>query len=146
MARWAGAVGTDGNRVPAGPSAALPRGIGADGVRVRTALLRMDGTFDPGSLRVDGRVEHSTAELFARAVAAVVEGSAGSVRIDLGRVDFIDLAGLRSLIAAARRLAARDCGLILRSVAPHLMELMRLVGWEGLPGLTLVARHPACAG
>ncbi len=69
-----------------------PLGAGR-GPRVRSALPRLDGTFEPPHLA-----------------------------------------------AAACRLGMRDRRLVLRSIAPHLAELMDLVGWSRIPGLLMLVR------
>ncbi|GAA3221700.1 STAS domain-containing protein [Actinocorallia longicatena] len=111
---------------------------GTASVRVRTAYLRLDGEFAYGSLRVAGRVEPVTGDLFATALNSMAEGCSGDVRVDLGKLEFIDLAGLRALLAVACRLMLQDRRLELVSMAPHLVELMVLVGWAEVPGLMLI--------
>jgi anti-anti-sigma factor len=115
----------------------------AQGVRVCTSLLRLEGTFDPACLHVDGEVDLSTSEVFAATVATMVERGVGDVWVDLRDLDFIDVAGMRALASAACRLGLRNRRLVLRSVAPHLARLMDLVGWSDIPGLTMIARPRA---
>jgi len=111
---------------------------GGGGVAVRTSLLRMEGTFDPASLRVEGEVDLSTSEVFATTLGTMVERGAGDVRVDVQGLDFIDVAGLRALAAAACRLGLQDRRLVLLSVAPHLIRLMDLVGWSDIPALSMI--------
>ncbi|WP_344260076.1 STAS domain-containing protein [Actinomadura napierensis] len=110
------------------------------GVRVRSALLRLDGTFEPPHLVVDGEVDVSTCRAFAEALTSVLDHSSGDVWVDVERLDFIDVGGLRALAAAACRLEAHERRLVLRSVAPHLAKLMDLVGWSQISSLLMLAR------
>ncbi|MFB4307415.1 STAS domain-containing protein [Actinomadura sp. GTD37] len=118
------------------PDPAPPRA----GVRVRSALLRLDGTFEPPHLAVDGEVDLSTLDTFAAALSSVLDRSSGDVWVDVERLGFIDVGGLRALAAAACRLELQGRRLVLRSVAPHLARLMDLVGWSQISGLLMLAR------
>ncbi|CNF68559.1 Anti-anti-sigma regulatory factor (antagonist of anti-sigma factor) [Mycobacterium tuberculosis] len=109
-----------------------------DGVRVRSALLRLDGTFEPPHLDVDGEVDLTTIGDFTAALSSVLDNSSGDVWVDVERLEFIDVGGLRVLAGAAGRLGLQDRRLVLRSVAPHLARLMDLVGWSQIPGLLML--------
>ncbi|MFA1547898.1 STAS domain-containing protein [Actinomadura chokoriensis] len=117
-----------------------PAGTDTGGVRVRSALLRLDGTFDPPHLAVDGEIDLSTLDTFTSALSSVLENSSGDVWVDVEGLNFIDVGGLRALAGAACRLEPQDRRLVLRSVAPHLAKLMDLVGWSRISGLVIVAR------
>jgi anti-anti-sigma factor len=110
------------------------------GVRVRSALLHMDGTFEPPHLAVDGEVDLTTLDIFTAALSSVLEHSSGDVWVDVERLNFIDVGGLRAVAAAACRLGLQDRRLVLRSVAPHLARLMNLVGWSQISSLLMLAR------
>ncbi|MFI0451983.1 STAS domain-containing protein [Actinomadura sp. 6N118] len=112
----------------------------ADGVRCHTALLRLDGTFEPPHLVVDGEVDLTTLANFTAALARMLEHSPGDVWVDVEKLSFIDVGGLRALAAAATRLGVRDRRLVLRSVAPHLAKLMDVVGWSQISGLVMLVR------
>lgn len=114
-----------------------------DGVRVRSALLRLDGTFEPPHLVVDGEVDLITVGDFTAALSSVLENSSGDVWVDVERLAFIDVGGLRALAGAACRLGLQDRRLVLRSVAPHLARLMDLVGWSKIPSLLMLRREEA---
>jgi anti-anti-sigma factor len=116
------------------------RPLRGEGVRVRSALLRLDGTFEPPHLVVDGEVDMSTLPTFSDALTSVLEHSSGDVWVDVERLGFVDVGGLRALAAAACRLGSQDRRLVLRSVTPHLVKLIDLVGWSQIPSLLLLAR------
>ncbi|WP_433237121.1 STAS domain-containing protein [Actinomadura nitritigenes] len=111
-----------------------------EGVRMSSALLRLDGTFEPPHLVVDGEIDMSTLPAFGDALARVVAHSSGDVWVDVERLDFIDVGGLRALAATACELGLQDRRLVLRSVAPHLAKLMDLVGWSQISSLLMLAR------
>ncbi|MFV2179938.1 STAS domain-containing protein [Actinomadura sp. LOL_016] len=115
-------------------------GFVLEGVRVRSALLHLDGVFEPAYLVVDGEVDLTTHAAFTTALSSVVEHGCGDVWVDVERLTFIDVGGLRALAAAACRLGLQDRRLVLRSVAPHLARLMDLVGWSQIPSLQMLAR------
>ncbi|MEU8123853.1 STAS domain-containing protein [Spirillospora sp. NPDC049024] len=121
-------------------------GFASAGVRVRSALLRLDGTFEPPRLVVDGEVDLATLDAFTAALSSVLASGSGDVWVDVEKLDFIDVAGLRALAAAACRLGLQDRRLVLRSVAPHLAKLMDLVGWSQIPGLLMLVRDGARSG
>ncbi|XVQ09665.1 STAS domain-containing protein [Spirillospora sp. CA-255316] len=115
-------------------------GFAIEGVRVRSTLLRLDGVFEPPYLTVDGEVDVTTLATFTAALSSVVEHGSGDVWVDVERLSFIDVGGLRALAAAACRLGLQDRRLVLRSVAPHLVKLMDLVGWSQISSLVMVRR------
>lgn len=122
------------------PAAAGTRPAPRAGLRVRSAQLRLDGTFEPPHLVVDGEIDMSTLPTFDEALARLVAHSRGDVWVDVEMLDFIDVGGLRALAATACRLGLQDRRLVLRSVAPHLAKLMDLVGWSQISSLLMLAR------
>ena len=99
-------------------------------------ILRITRTFQPPGLRIEGEVDATTAGELERVLAAAASRGHGDVHVDLSCLEFIDLGGLRALVATADGLeGARS--LVLRGVRPHLRRLIRLVGWEDTPGLVL---------
>ncbi len=106
-----------------------------DLVELDTALLRITAGIGSPWLRVSGDVDVSNAPELARALEAVEARITGDVHMDVARVDFIDVAGLRSITQAARGLDERGRMLVLHSVSPHIDKLVRLIGWETTPGL-----------
>lgn len=121
-------------------------GFAFEGVRVRSALLRLDGVFEPPYLAVDGEIDMSTIAAFSAALSSVLERSSGDVWVDLERLNFIDVGGLRALAAAACRLGLQNRRLVLRSVADHLAELMDLAGWSQISSLFMLTRDTTRPG
>jgi anti-anti-sigma factor len=92
-------------------------------LRIRPARARQDQV----CLRLEGQLDGQSALSLARVLLDAQR--AGSVLIlDLSRLSFVDVAGLRVLIDAARRAAAAGCELFLRSPAPDVRRLFRVTG------------------
>ncbi|MET1076093.1 MAG: MEDS domain-containing protein, partial [Umezawaea sp.] len=104
-----------------------------------SALLRLlPGTrSDNHRLRVVGTVDHRTIRHFTKALGSA-RGWPGDIVVDMSALEFIDVAGLRALADTATLL---DSGRRLRieHLAPALCDVVRLVGWDRTPGLTLVS-------
>ncbi|MEU7132583.1 MEDS domain-containing protein [Streptomyces sp. NPDC046261] len=109
---------------------------------IRTAELVVARTYRPQGLRIEGVVDadaHRRLRDALRSVAAV----RGDVRLEMSRVEFLDLGGLRLLMTFARARAARHATVELSGLPPHLRQVITLVGWDRTPGLRLGDVH-AC--
>ncbi|GAA0433214.1 MEDS domain-containing protein [Streptomyces luteireticuli] len=103
---------------------------------VRTADLLVARVHRPPGLRLEGVVDASSHRQLRdalRSVAAVRE----DVRLEMSRVEFLDLGGLRLLMTFARARAARHRAVELSGLAPHLAQAITLIGWDRTPGLVL---------
>jgi anti-anti-sigma factor len=130
---------TGGEGGPGGPrpERTAPR---YDVVELDTPLLRVEGATGAPWLRVSGEVDVSNAGDLERALRTAHARVAGDLHIDLAGVDFIDVAGLRTLTVAARDLNERGGLLVLHAVSTHIDKLVRLIGWNAVPGLELHCR------
>ncbi|ROO85536.1 anti-anti-sigma factor [Actinocorallia herbida] len=108
-----------------------------------SALLRITAFAGRSGLRFFGDIDSCTIGEVAEAVDAAVRHGNREIYLDLATVDFCGLEGLRLFAEAARRLGEEGRELVLCSVAPHLVRVLRLVGWDKVPGLFIVARHPS---
>ncbi|WP_434597047.1 MEDS domain-containing protein [Streptomyces sp. A5-4] len=115
---------------------AHPRSVEVEPL-VRTAELRVIRTYQPHGLRVEGIVDVHT-HRHLRSALEVLAPIDGDVCLDLSRLEFLDLGGLRLLVTFA---GSRDGGsqVELAGLAPHLREVISLVGWDETPGLRLGA-------
>lgn len=106
----------------------------------RHGLLRIVPAFRDGerALRVVGTVDLRTTGALVDALEAALRWP-GDVVVDMGALEFIDLAGLRALAHAARRLPA---GRRLRVVdlAPPLCHVIGLAGFDRHPALVVTPR------
>ncbi|WP_344592941.1 MEDS domain-containing protein [Actinomadura vinacea] len=96
-------------------------------------ILKIVRTFDPHGLRVEGELDDVRHAAFADRLGALVR-SHHRIHLDLSRLGFIDLGGLRLL---ARHAAARggDRTLVLDDLAPAVENIIEAVGWHRLPGI-----------
>ncbi|WP_405142096.1 STAS domain-containing protein [Sphaerisporangium sp. NBC_01403] len=85
------------------------------------------------SLRIEGDVDYATLPILADALASAT-GDGDTLYADLGGLGFIDVGGLRALVAAASRLQGGR-GLTLLSAPPYVRRLLVLTGWDRAPGL-----------
>jgi anti-anti-sigma regulatory factor len=98
------------------------------------STLRIAFTSLPPGLRLIGEVDTTLCDALSRALATAAGAYPGDVHADLGGVSFIDVDGLRALVAAAGALASQRM-LILDSVPWHVARLLELMGWDEAPGL-----------
>lgn len=119
------------------PLAALHHGrVGADLVW-RDDLLSITRTFAPPGLALAGEIDDSNVTAVARALHAERARPASGVRtrLDLSELHFIDVGALRLLVFSALALSVAGGTLVLSGVAPHLQRVMRVTGWDRVPGL-----------
>ncbi|MEV0280579.1 MEDS domain-containing protein [Streptomyces sp. NPDC050610] len=109
---------------------------------VQTAELVIVRTYRPQGLRIEGVVD-AAAHRHIREALQTVAAVRGDVRLEMSRVEFLDLGGLRLLMAFARARAARHYCVELTGLMPHLLQVITLIGWDSTPGLRLAATH-AC--
>lgn len=65
-----------------------------------------------------------------------MQSGPGDVHADLGGVSFIDVDGLRALVATASSLGSGRM-LVLNSIPAHVARLLELTGWDAAPGLRI---------
>ncbi|MEU7096884.1 MEDS domain-containing protein [Streptomyces longwoodensis] len=113
------------------PSAAELRSLYQD------ARLRLVPAFRSGhhALRVIGTVDHQGTATLAAALETLL-GRPGDLYVDMGELEFIDLAGVRALAHAADRMAAGR-RLHVVNLAPLMAQVVRLVGFDEIPALSV---------
>ncbi|MFC8513318.1 MEDS domain-containing protein [Streptomyces sp. NPDC057257] len=116
--------------------------VGADDVW-RDDLLAITRTFAPPGLALAGEVDDTNVTAVARALhAETVRAHARAAngfrtRLDLHELSFIDVGALRLLVFTALGLSAAGGTLELSGVAPHIQRVMRVTGWDRVPGLRI---------
>lgn len=106
---------------------------------VRTAELHVVRLHQPYGLRIEGVVDVRSHHHLREALRVVAEPDR-NVHLDLAGLEFLDLGGLRLLIGFARsRAAGRHVELA--GLAPHLRQVIALVGWDDTPGLRVVTHR-----
>jgi anti-anti-sigma factor len=86
-------------------------------------------------LRVEGRVSSATVPGLAAALARPDPGHLRGVVVDLSGVDYINGAGLQAIQAAAARLAASSCELVVCGLRPVIQTAFDLAG--SIPHLSI---------
>jgi len=110
-------------------------------------LLSITRTFTPPGLALAGEVDDSNVTAVARALhteaerAATRTGNPHRTRLSLREVSFIDVGALRLLVHTGLSLHALGGSLLLAGVAPHIRRVMRVTGWDAVPGLEIERRH-----
>ena len=92
-------------------------------------------TSSPYGLLITGVIDLFNIDSFARTLNASLEGE-GELHIDLSRLEFCDVSGIRALVSAAERLDGQR-RLVLQGLPPQLRTVMTVVGWADLPGLVI---------
>jgi anti-anti-sigma factor len=97
--------------------------------------LRVKRQLWPNGLSLQGEVDQSNIAILAAALDAVA-GGGEDLHLDLTRLEFIDVAGLRLLTETAKRMPSGQY-LILDGAAPYLRRILALVGWDQTRGLKI---------
>jgi anti-anti-sigma regulatory factor len=93
----------------------------------------------PESLCITGVIDLYNVDSFIRSLNSSLPGE-GDLHVDLSRLEFCDVSGIRALVSAAERLDGRR-RLVLHGLAPQLRTVMTVVGWADLPGLVIGDRE-----
>ena len=101
----------------------------AQDLGLRISIVR-DGTAS-ATVRLAGEIDIITVEAARRAVAGLEAGTRRIV-LDLSRVTFCDMAGVRFLIAARKRACEAGTELVVRHPHPHLRRMLDLTGTQPL--------------
>ncbi|MBL7497426.1 STAS domain-containing protein [Frankia sp. CNm7] len=144
-------TGFPGAQAPGGPADPtnpatdrLPR-VAAERMEIQTGSMRVAATFEPPMLAIDGDVDVSVLPALVGTLAKVAHHGRGDVRVDLARLRRVDVGGLRALVASADNLHRDGRRLVLHAVAPWLLGLLIVTGWDDAPGLRVVS-GPVPAG
>src|SRR4029077_20900133 len=91
----------------------------------------------PTGLRLVGAVDASNVESVAKVLASALNGDSDhDVHVDLARLEFADVSGIRALVEAAERADDRH-RLILHGLPPLMEKVMKVVGWTDLRSLLI---------
>ncbi|MFC4913153.1 MEDS domain-containing protein [Actinomadura gamaensis] len=99
-------------------------------------ILRIAPTFTPPGLALRGAVEESTLPAL-RAALDVAARRDGHLCLDLSGLAFCDTEGLRAILDARHAGDGLDRQLVLRAVPGYLALMLRIAGWDRLPGVYL---------
>jgi anti-anti-sigma regulatory factor len=113
------------------------KGAGQD-VVFRDKQLVVSRLFEPSGLRLVGQVDASNVEGLQSILLATVseERDNAVVHLDLARLEFSDVSGIRAIVTTAER-ADGQYRLVLHGLPPLMSRVMGVVGWSELPALEI---------
>lgn len=80
-------------------------------------------------MAASGRVDAATAGAFEAQIDVALAGGAQKMVLNLEGVDYISSAGLRSILAAAKKMSARQGRLMLAGMKGTVREVMEIAGF-----------------
>ncbi|MDI2132766.1 STAS domain-containing protein [Yinghuangia seranimata] len=109
-------------------------GTGIGVVITSDRQLRVVRTARPRGLRLEGEVDLANVEIVRHSLRAVARDGADII-VDVSRLAFIDVAGLRVVVEGANEVARRGGRLVLVGASRQLVRILRLCGWDAATGL-----------
>ena len=83
-------------------------------------------------LEVDGELDLASAPQLKRALEQAWRNAPEEIVIDLGKLRFMDMSGLRVLLSARQRAERRGTELVLTNVGDSIRRVLTLAGVNGL--------------
>ena len=109
-----------------------------DEIVYRDKQLVVRRVFRPSGLRLFGAVDASNVGPLEEILASALNGHSDyEVHVDLTRLEFCDVSGIRALVSAAKRSDARH-RMVVHGLPPLMTKVMSVVGWTDLPGISIV--------
>jgi ABC-type transporter Mla MlaB component len=107
-------------------------------------VLRITTTDDPPGLAIAGEIDESTYAGLVSVLEKLTDGPA-VIHVSLAEVSYCDLAGLRAIVRITGAESNRSPGsgddgrrrVVLHGIPRSLKAVLRIVGWDSIPGLTL---------
>jgi hypothetical protein len=96
--------------------------------------LRIIPTYTPRGLRILGAVDVMTVGALTTTLRLATRWPEQNLHLNLGELEFIDVAGVRAIVRTAAGLEPGRC-LIIERLAPGLRKVFEIVGWDRTPGL-----------
>ena len=138
------------SRLSAGPDTQPVRTNGSKvGLMERSFRSRGDVVADDGELCVirlgdqprlvvAGEIDEYSYKTLIRALASAARDP-GEIHIDLARVEYCDIAGLRAFVMLATVPGGDHAGprVVLHQVPPHLVNVLHILGWDTTCGLVI---------
>lgn len=100
-------------------------------------------------LSISGAIDYYNVEAVAEALTEVFQGDSdpralftdaitgnGDLHLDLSRLEFTDVTGIRALVRIAEN-AGDGRRLVLSGLPPSIVKVMTVVGWSELPNLVI---------
>lgn len=92
-------------------------------------------TSSPAGLSFSGEIDASNSHAVGSSIAAAMTPSSG-LHVDVSQVMFCDISGIRALVSVTEGLP-EGRRLLLHGMPAQLENVMRVVGWNRLPGLVV---------
>jgi anti-anti-sigma factor len=102
----------------------------------RDKQLAVKRTSSPAGLTFAGAIDHFNVDAVAQSLTLAVAGG-GDLHIDLSRLEFCDVSGIRALVTIAESMNGRG-RLLLHGLPEGLQNVMTVVGWSDLPSLVIL--------
>jgi anti-anti-sigma factor len=83
-------------------------------------------------VELSGRLDNSTAPEFEKRCAALVDAGCRMLILDLGRLEYLSSAGLRSILAIAKRLQVAGGKLMACSLTGLVKEVFTVSGFDAM--------------
>jgi anti-anti-sigma factor len=105
--------------------------------------VRISRAGRPPVVTITGDIDEYTYAGLVEKLAAITAGLR-EIHVNLSGVTYCDLAGLRAILLLASAGDRRQPGtrLVLHQIPPHLRTVLRILGWDSMPGLTLSEPEP----
>ena len=81
-------------------------------------------------LRIDGRIDHSTAPLLERKIDTLCGEDHIQLALDFSRIDYLSSSGMRVLLSETKKLHSRKGALVLFSVGSEVEEVLKMAGFD----------------
>ncbi|MBX6388423.1 MAG: STAS domain-containing protein [Frankia sp.] len=107
-------------------------------MEIRAGAMRLAATFEPPMVSIDGDLDAAALPALVASLAKVVHHGRGDVRVDVAKLRRADVGALRALVTSASNLHRDGRRLVLHAVAPWLLALLIVTGWDDTPGLRVV--------
>lgn len=97
--------------------------------------LAVKRTSSPNGLTLAGAIDYFNVAAVAQSLTRAVDGG-GDLHIDLSRLEFCDVSGIRAFVRVAEAMNGQG-RLLLHGLPPGLQNAMTAVGWGDLPSLVI---------
>lgn len=81
-------------------------------------------------LRVDGRVDASSAPILERKINSLIEDGHTYLLLDFNRLDYLSSAGMRVLLASLKKLKSQKGDLILFGLSEEVIDVIKMAGFD----------------
>jgi anti-anti-sigma factor len=104
----------------------------------RDKQLVVSRIYRPSGLRLVGQVDASNVEGLQHALTSALpqDGETLVLHLDLTRLEFSDVSGIRAIVGTAEK-ADGKFRLVLHGLPPLMSRVMGVVGWSELPALEI---------